>query len=213
MIMKESPLLCSAEMVRAILEGRQTQTRRPVKPQPAKCRHKDDAWIWRPHHTQLEPLLRLIERKCPFGQPGDRLWVRETWRLSTSDDCDCYEPCSCKIGTPIYRASWSDDKDGGDPPWRPSNHMPRKFSRITLEVVNVRVERLQDISESDAKAEGVEREFEIDAFTFIGGKSWNVDKASTHCLGFKHTWRSCYPKGDFAWDKNPFVWVVGFKRL
>jgi hypothetical protein len=165
--MKERPILFSGPMVRAILDGRKTQTRRPVKPQP---------FVATPSMFDLS--------KCPIGQPGDRLWVRETWQL-----CDYDGPGGYPKTDSVYRADGeTDDKRKG---WRPSIHMPRSASRITLEIARVWVERVQDITEDGAIREGMVR----------------VDRCSPFQM-FRDTWQSIYG----TWDANPFVWAVEFRR-
>lgn len=179
--MKERPILFSGPMVRAILDGRKTQTRRIVKPQPT-----NDYVTFMPLSSELVGVTKHggpIDNRgwlhCPYGKTGDRLWVRETW-------CPDVEPYTFR-----YKA------DGGEPleRWRPSIHMPRWASRITLEVVSVRVERLQDISEEDALAEGI---------TLVERGTSPVDQ-------FNKLWESI--NGPGSWEANPWVWVVSFKRI
>lgn len=188
--MKEKPIIFSAPMVRAILEGRKTQTRRVVKVQPE---HDADGKLFK---------LRINEgwnySDCPYGQPGDQLWVRETFCIPT--DFDSGEELS-----PEYRATCKGHAFDGC--WKPSIHMPRRASRIDLKVNNIRVERLQDISEEDAKAEGVTdptagTEFQAppDAHYKSGPKTW-----------FAMLWQSIHGKG--SWNENPWVWVVEFERM
>jgi hypothetical protein len=227
---KERPILFSAPMVRAILDGRKTVTRRPVKVQPrsradiGSC-GKGQPFIRNPDVTKRNP-------ECPFGKPGERLWVRETWaRVGNGDP-----------GYLTYRATYPDclppDLENilasGDIRWKPSIHMFRADSRILLEITDVRVERLQDISEEQAEAEGC---FFTDYGRKCGhsGKGWSEvgdcpapkehhpqrdgwmwDKTASHeqCLGaprwaFANLWNST--GGD--WDANPWVWVVEFKRV
>jgi len=204
--MKERPILFSAPMVRAILEGRKTQTRRVVKPQPDAVHSGTPYWFvggYRLSETAHNPL------RCPYGQPGDRLWVRETWAPLEA------------AGTPyIYRADA--DEDGSVPylvhgspvgggvghanphRWKPSIHMPRLASRILLEVVSVRVERLRDISEADAEAEGAPLELgELERVT-LGAKA-------RYRSGFCRMWSSI--NGRESWDANPWVWVVEFRMV
>lgn len=183
--MTERPIIFSAPMVRAILEGRKTQTRRVIKPQPIE--HKGVCECGPAIAGSMHALIEwLISNKCPYGKPGDRLWVRETWRIGAwnentgevyIDYCDgprkawleipdgeAFERLWVQSSDDAERAGIKPDENGrytwepGRSPcrWRPSIHMPRWASRITLEVVSVRVERLQDISEADAIAEGVE---------------------------------------------------------
>tara|TARA_R110002094_G_scaffold54390_7_gene65607 strand:- start:3252 stop:3815 length:564 start_codon:yes stop_codon:yes gene_type:complete len=186
-------------MVRAILDGRKTQTRRVMKPQPGN----DNRIPW-PGRKNIVINIRddRVPQLCPYGQPGDRLWVRETFRLFDShQECSCYDSCVCSKynGKPVYRADsyWDESK------WKPSIYMPRWASRITLEVTGVRVERLQDIGEEGAKAEGVIGEDEAAA----AGLTW-YDKPRR---AFRFLWESI--NGPGSWDANPWVWVVEFRRL
>lgn len=190
--MKQRPIIFNTEMVQAILDGRKTQTRRPVNPALVQS-----------ERLPLETSKGIFKFWCsdevssPFGLVGDQMWVRETWRkFNSSDECGCSEsPCSCPSnGTVLFKAS----HDDGESKWKPSIHMPRWAARIFLEVTDVRVERLNDISEQDAKAEG----FDCPAVTGMGWK-----------LNAKHNFL-------FAWNKiygnrssNPFVWVIEFKVI
>ena len=189
--MKERPILFSGPMVRAILEGRKTQTRRIVKVNEA------GQWVCHAVRSCLNPeeswQRDVMASECPYGKPVDRLWVREAW-------ChyDLWRPGPNGYGRICYRAS-------GDEPiasfsnvkpdrWRPSIHMPRWASRITLEVVSVRVERLQDISAKDAIAEGC-----------------CDPTSSTPKRAFEWLWKSI--NGPGSWEANPWVWVVEFRKL
>lgn len=165
--MKERPILFNGEMVRAILAGQKTQTRRI------------------PPKTQQGSLF------CPYGHPGDRLWVKETFAYAQD-------------GTVVYRASMV-----GSPwdaitrraiTWHPSIHMPRWASRITLEITDVHVERVQDIHEEDAIAEGIDPR----KLSYLSG-----ERAVTK---FSVLWNSIYAADGLGWDVNPWVWVVTFKR-
>jgi len=155
--MKERPILFTGDMVLAILGGRKAMTRRVAKGMtdpiyyPGTENHcvnyRGKTW-WCDSNLGFSD--SHLSHACPLGQPGDRLWVRETWR-GLPDYDDTFE----------YRADWSVEEENKYPkllPWKPSIHMPRKASRITLEITKVMVERLQDISEDDARAEGVEYE-------------------------------------------------------
>ncbi|MEW5251773.1 hypothetical protein [Microbulbifer discodermiae] len=154
---KERPILFNGPMVRAILEGRKTQTRRIMKPQPSYD------FGWYPGCGDDRKSLHYANERhwrkgapidwSPYGQPSEHLWVRETFRLSTHDDCAHYEPCNCRSGVPFYRA----DAEIGEEKWKPSIHMPRWASRIDLEITNIRVERLREMSQEDAYCEGVTR--------------------------------------------------------
>lgn len=194
---KERPILFSAPMVRAILEGRKTQTRRVVKQQPHAANDPQHAalrgagWVWMAHDDRPSYTFATGDFRCPYGAPGDRLWVRETWAKAESP----------LIDETFYRADG--EVDGRqrafsyvkrEPRWRPSIHMPRWASRIDLEVTGVHVERLQDISEADALAEGV------------------APEAPDECaLAFRRLWESI--NGPDSWAADPWVWVVEFKRI
>lgn len=199
--MKEIPILFNTPMVRALLEGRKTQTRRIVKPQPD---HRAD-WLKCDMNDTYRAGIKFGEVpqfghwKCPYGKPGDRLWVRETWTVK--------QLCSAPQPPVYYYASY----DPCPHVWRPSIFMPRWASRITLEVVSVRVERLQEITEEDARAEGCEKEFEASAADFLANKNWDAEKSSTYRLGYKHLWESI--NGPGSWAANPLVWVIEFRRV
>lgn len=213
--MKERGMIFNAEMVRAILDGRKTQTRRPVKPQPGLTQKSGFSWngvVYGAGSNDRETNRNFAHVKCPFGKPGDRIWVRETFSCIGNEDGHPVDAnsnlCSREDAQRIYRASaiqkpgnyglWT-SPDGFDfeGPWTPSIHMPRWASRITLEITDVRVERLNNISECDAKAEGGPTEC-----TLIGDK---------YFPGFRSLWKSIY--GEESWDANPWVWVIKFKRV
>jgi len=219
---KERGILMGGPMVRAILDGTKTQTRRPVKPPvPLVMRWIEKAKLF------AFPGSRLgVMRKCPFGVPGDRLWVRETW-LAAVDSFNNDDPGVC------YRASWdAKDYDGayrfgipqsaphfrgaGKTKWRPSIHMPRWASRIDLEVTDVRVQRVQEIGSDgriahDVLAEGVTRR-EIEQW-----EKWlHIDDAPAHA--FSVLWDSIYGKpdkhgSDYSWAANAWAWAVTFRRV
>ena len=201
--MKERSILFNGEMVRAILEGRKTQTRRVVKPQPL--------WVYDnkvPVKTEDADPKGAI--KCPYGQPGDRLWVRETFMGPLIDEDGDYSngyhsPEFCE-----YRADggpapeWVDMDGENHQGWKPSIHMPRWASRILLEITAVRVERLQEISDVDAEAEGAKFELaEVD--------SVRLGAEASHRSGFQNLWQSI--SGPDSWAANPWVWVVEFRRV
>lgn len=198
--MKERPIIFSAPMVRAILEGRKTQTRRIVKPNIANF--LEDGWgpserMYETRDGDIIPAASL----CPFGQPGDRLWVRETW-----------QPNTMKTGWPYYYRATDDDVVS--PPWKSPLFMPRAASRILLEITDARVERLRDITESDAKQEAAEY-----GYFDVEGKFVQPDKETERLLGecgsyrqgFLHLWQSIH--GPESWIENPWVWVITFKKI
>lgn len=200
--MADRPILFSAPMVRAILAGTKTQTRRAMRDQPCELldfnRGRLSIRVRGAVYQAFSPQFPPV--RCPYGRPGDRLWVREAWA-----------PYMGKYGRPTYRADpeWQGvPAPRPDGRWRPSIHMPRAASRITLEVVSVRVERLQDISEADSIAEGIERSGECNWRDYL-------DHPHNDFTSARRSYRSLWDhiNGPGAWDANPFVWVVEFKRV
>lgn len=193
---KERPILFSAPMVRAILSGAKTQTRRVIRASHATQTFHDEAL-----RIGVDQVLATMpsEIACPYGVPGDRLWVRETWGLCRYGDITDWHRGPVDDDTREwfdveYRASWIAGDIGH---WRPSIHMPRWASRLTLAVVSVRVERLQDISEADAKAEGV--------------VPLQMDHGS-YKPAFEGLWDAINAKRA-PWSSNPWVFVVEFRRV
>ena len=206
---KERPILFSAAMVKAIIEGRKTMTRRVVK-----CSRALDT-------CGLMPLEPDVE-KCPYGQPGDRLWVRETWaavRFSEDDVRESHDipPAKTDYWTTAYKADvvYEENRDDRGFAWRPSIHMPRWASRITLEVTAVRVERLQEITEADARAEGIALEpcsagHHMRYGLWTGKKHACNDSAK---VVYMDLWEAINAERGFGWDVNPWVFVIEFKRI
>jgi hypothetical protein len=198
--MKQRPILFSAPMIRALLNSSKTQTRRIVKPQPligleGLMKWRDSFWYERHELLQL-----LVDKKCPYGKVGDQLWVRETFMSLANTGVEGRDKEGKRINY-AYAAesppgSYSDDcrKEYGLK-WKPSIHMPRIASRITLEITNIRVERLNDCSDEDALAEGVDR-----TNTSIPGYAKKR---------YETLWESINGAG--SWAANPWVWVVEFK--
>lgn len=196
---KTRPILFSGAMVRAILAGKKTQTRRVAK------------------RREGQPAIAWEDVECPYGVPGDRLWVKETWCPLRKD----YEaaPRSMKLPVdgdgviPSYRADHSDSRgDGGPLEWRPSIFMPRWASRITLELQAVRIERLQAISAEDSLAEGVPRMSECGCEVCRRSAQICPADASEQIMGFAHLWDSINAKREgCSWADNPFVWCLAFK--
>tara|TARA_E500000305_G_scaffold106512_1_gene105244 strand:+ start:447 stop:1016 length:570 start_codon:yes stop_codon:yes gene_type:complete len=186
---RERPILFNGDMVRAILEGRKTMTRRVMKHQPGEV-----TAVGRPLFFQDGDTGRRVSPKCPYGQQGDHLWVRETF-ADEAGDTRKY------LGDHIYYRADGDGVDLQGGFWTPSIYMPRWASRITLEVTGVRVERLQDISEVDAHNEGIT----LDMLPY--------NPADQHpCrTWFRGLWEQI--NGPGSWDANPWVWVVEFRRL
>lgn len=273
---KERPILFSAPMVRAILEGRKTVTRREIKTRMRSADtsfelHQQPDGSWRPMHTFDESCMddQGTEHPitCPYGQPGDRLWVRETWQdVHPVQVIDRYSQLG-RAGIPgppgvtyqtIYRADGEYPKvhythehpyrciepdpshgflgaaDSGWTGWTPSIHMPRWASRILLEITDVRVERLQDITEDQAKAEGcffteygqacfhggrgirdaTECEYPASKHQQRPGWMWDKTKSYEQCLdSARHAFGNLWNSVGGDWGANPWVWVVEFKRV
>lgn len=180
----ERPILFSGPMVSAILDGRKTQTRRVIKPQPLKSSHYGDVeesdkypgeWF------QWEGGDRGESFTCPYGNVGDRLWVRERFMAESRNTIH------------YYADGWG-YSDCPDSRWKPSIHMPRWASRITLDVTGVRVQRVQDLSYDDAFAEGIP-----------------TPRDGCPIEEFAYLWDSINKKRGFEWELNPWVWVIGFR--
>ncbi|MFK0309690.1 hypothetical protein ACIQUF_00455 [Pseudomonas sp. NPDC090233] len=204
---KERPILFSASMVRAILEGRKTVTRRAAK-NVVEAPHFRSGWkATLPKGSgaiDITSDTAQLAKASPYGRPGDRLWVREAWLADAQ--LDLIVPRDLSQGEPIlYPADGSVRQTGcamvSQGRGRPSIHMPRWASRILLEITDVRVERLQDISEEQAEAEGV---------GFLR-RSPDADETLTAAQLFECLWSSI--NGDESWSGNPWVWVVEFKRI
>lgn len=215
--MKERPILFSAPMVRAILDGRKTQTRRVVKPQPTMVTDKSIV-PWNGDSAVLMRLLYQSQRGCPYGHPGDRLWVRESgWERPERTAKMMREGADTWPRFAYAADDWSDQDRADFKAWgfkaRPSIHMPRWASRITLEITRVRVERLQEISEADAIAEGVtihngDESCDCGQRIFNGGGDYTRYTATS---AYRDLWESINGLG--SWHPNPWVWVVEFKRV
>jgi len=202
--MKERPIIFNTESVRAILEGRKTQTRRVIKPQPEGDRrivqlYEKDWWGFSP----IEDWQTTIDIRCPYGKPGDRLWVKEKHIIDVDRQCAILAD-----GTEVFKTGEVIEKfcNTNSINFRSPRFMPRWASRITLEITDVRVERIQDIDEHDILAEGIipprcvgmfaEDEFlEIIHDSFI---TW---------------WDSMNAKCGYGYENNPWVWVIEFKKV
>jgi hypothetical protein len=225
-------------MVLALLAGTKTQTRRVMKPQPFDG---PLGWMWDGAayiHWSLSNINPAdAAHCCPYGQPGDRLWVRETWRpwndVSELWDCVQYRSDGAMMKprdldrnqggqfSEECDATITDQVDGRDTPWRPSIFMPRWASRITLEVTDVRVQRVQEISEEDAKAEGIDRdkwgvEFYAPGVVYTncyGDKLPGVKPYHKAADAYRDLWDKINGKRGFGWDENPWVWAITFRRV
>ncbi|HBT3020253.1 TPA: hypothetical protein MBF03_001569 [Klebsiella pneumoniae] len=225
--MKERGMIFNGEMVRAILDGRKTQTRRIMKPQPKPSKSRPgDFWFSSKklesmvHVSDLAPgnspiadyHLFIQEHCCPFGAVGDRIWVRETFAALEPGSYEQVKPQEGHCQDLRYAATdrlAKSDADIRGYKWVPSIHMPRWASRIQLEITDVRVERLNAISEEDARAEGI-----IDGGCLNCGEPEpcgcaNPEPDATDA--FAYLWQSIY--GQESWNDNPWVWVISFERI
>jgi hypothetical protein len=209
--MSEHPIIFSGPMIKAILAGAKTQTRRVIKPQPQ----------WRyPGNNSRGVVFSTVRGRlygtagfglaqetwcipeCPYGVPGDLLWVRETWSIDPND---------CMPDTDLEWTRWHIGYRADDPDakpthwgWHPSIYMPRWASRLTLRIESVRVERLQDITEADAQAEG----------TVIpsGYSGCSMHPYNEYTCVYRELWDKLNAKRGYAWTTNPWVWVIGFAK-
>jgi hypothetical protein len=213
--MIEKPILFSTPMVRAILEGNKTVTRRIMKPQIKPCDHasfteapwkneptkffmRDNEWACEYCGNGVQYARGI---KCPYGQPGDRLWVRETWtRVPMQYEAE---------NDYAYKA---DEVDDDKYIWRPSIHMPRAACRLILEVVSIQAEPLQAITEKGAFREGIDADnydYQAAEHYLIGGSP--VQGGSPARFAFIALWNKINGTRGMGWEKNPWVWVVQFK--
>lgn len=227
--MKERPIIFSGPMVRAILEGRKTQTRWVVKPRPTVEPDGSIRFLWAtffpnghvhtwarsgcggenwmaqdyPNENKFEQALQRTpySNPCPYGVPGDRLWVKETWQEHAGRVC-------YKAGIPPFTHNCCQFVGHL---WRSPIHMPRRLSRITLEIESVRVEKLQEISEADAKAEGCHRACELNSPPISSEHGHGYFHPTSFYDGFSHMW--CATEGHESWKSNPWVWVLSFKKV
>lgn len=209
-VIPERPILFTGEMVRAILNGEKTQTRRVIKPQPIIKIKNDyicDYEIKKGKRyaaginvkiSELADNFKGIATFCPYGKIGDRLWVRETWADVRGMGIET------ATGKPLEVVFYADDpwaqeaKEWGIK-WKPSIHMPKKYSRINLKITNIRVERIQTITDNDAQCEGV--------------NGWNQIVRIDNITAFAELWDSINAKRGFGWNTNPWVWVIELEKV
>ncbi|AYL42287.1 morphogenetic protein [Citrobacter freundii] len=217
--MTERPMIFNGGMVRAILDGRKTQTRRPIK-FPFKDRNLGCELSGNELAGELSSGNYL---NSPFGKPCDRIWVRETWQAIHEElnddgyvDETTYSPAIPKkvdnYWHPVYAAdNWCEDREQRGFPWRPAIHQPRWASRILLEITNVGVQRLQDISSGDAVREGICQLPASGRYCINHGDQYFG--GVSHCAKevYSWLWQSIY--GADSWQANPWVWVIEFKRI
>lgn len=206
--MKERGIIFNTEMVRAILDGRKTQTRRIINPQPELTQKSGFKWkggLFGAGSDDRETNRNFAHKNCPLGKVGDRLWVRETFQAGL-----------CTESTFAYKATHkpSDLEEGWDEiiKWRPSIHMPRFASRITLEITDVRVERLNNISPRDVVSEGLIQLPASGRYVRFEGAQYFGLAYRDHKEAFADLWDEV-SKPDWSFESNPWVWVIEFKRV
>ncbi|HGE6094622.1 TPA: hypothetical protein ACGG75_000947 [Vibrio cholerae] len=216
--MKVVPMIFNTDMVKALMAGDKVVTRRPVSPQPEPSDYGYDWWPSKKFGSMVQvsgfekidcdykrDLVEEMARDaCPIANIGDLIYVRETFRLfNHSDECGCSDYCSCPpSGTPVYFATCGGDSESK---WKPSIHMPRAASRLTLKVTDVRIERVQDITEEQAIKEGMPTDEECQRMAIESGLGW-YQKPD---IWFKNLWDSIYGN----WHQNPYVWVIEFEVI
>lgn len=195
--MKARPILFRPSMVRALLDGRKTQTRRMIKKlDPTADGDIEECDVYVGEFFQWKHEERQPSFHCPYGDPGDLLWVRETFK---KEDDKYYYLADWGTGPLKAQRLWKNEETGQRhfwPKWKPSIHMPRVASRLTLEIINVRVERLQNISNQDALAEGIE-----------STEFWREEHPPSICFSVLFN----RINGPDIWNSNPWVWVIEFK--
>jgi len=206
--MKERPILFSGPMVRAILDGSKTQTRRTFK---GTTEHKGP---YNPAYMEAHQQAKGWGSICPYGTPGDRLWVRETWQHNIGNGPPIIYRADHGAAQSVYEAdlatgAWKVAVSG----WRPSIHMPRAASRILLEITDVRVQRLQEISDEDARAEGIEYsdEYSVRQHAHVGLDEGDWIPNAPPIPSFRSLWDTIH--GPNSWHANPWVWAITFQRL
>ncbi|HGL6668875.1 TPA: hypothetical protein ACKFNV_000239 [Klebsiella quasipneumoniae] len=215
--MKERGMIFNGEMTRAILDGRKTQTRRPIKWKQTRFteigeREDGSSWPW----SEDAEHACDFWHPCPFGAVGDRIWVREAFRVHSR---------ATDVATLVYKASernsWTEqthrvpvavcNKPATPEKWTPSLHMPRWASRILLEITNVGVQRLQDISSGDAVREGICQLPASGRYCLSPGDQYFGGASHSAKEVYSWLWSSIY--GEESWKTNPWVWVIEFKRV
>lgn len=227
--MKERPILFNGDMVRAILDGRKTQTRLPVKHHNISVHLQSVgnlAMSWcdfpgEPHTVTFDD----IGYACPYGAVGDRLWVRETFNWSADNELAPYENhkhCPERKNYSAQNVVWKADGQEWNPlhpewgitKWLPSIHMPRWASRITLEITGIRVERVQEISGKDCYKEGIVSQNE-EFLAYEGAPATSMEELATYQIKLKYaeSWNSIYLKRGYSWESNPWVWAIEFVQV
>jgi len=194
--MSEKPILFKPELVRKILEGEKTVTRRIVKPQPHYLLHDSE----------------LIVPKCPYGEPGDVLWVRETWTPNTGIWMQLYG--DDKV---LFKADFLVKEPLTNVKWKPSIHMPKKYCRLRLRITDISVERLQDITDDEIKKEGIDIP-NLDCGVCGGEIPDNFGNPCKDCDDalrnvWIETWNSINEKRGYSWESNPWLWRIEFEAI
>ena len=215
---RQRPILFSTEMVRAILDGRKTMTRRIIKPQPII--DNDSGFVYSGNHRVCikndmfhRQWAEAFERFCPYGEVGDILWVRETWKPKYLKRCLYEFQLKYTDVCPWFYAA-DGDCEKGYGSWKPSIHMPKEAARLFLRITDIRVERLQNISEEDAISEGIKKVSNHNQwYNYLHPK--NAVPAQMWVRGavnsFETLWASI--NGFESWQSNPWVWVVSFEQI
>nr|WP_319775975.1 hypothetical protein [uncultured Sphaerochaeta sp.] len=227
--MKERPIIMGAESVRAILEGRKTQTRRVIDPR----KYNIGGWDMPVSKSDVEAGYLVYQdnngdfhsvlERCPYGKVGDRLWVREAYQLFDRPDHEYPMDVDWYEGAPRYAledgyskdsVGYKADADSSDIPWRSPIFMPRWASRITLEITELRVERVQDISEDDAIAEGTSRDFAYECNGWVPSYT-DPDSGgyADYIAAYRTLWTSLNAKRGYPWENNDLVRVITFKAV
>lgn len=217
--MKTRPMIFNQQMVKALMDGRKTVTRRPLKHQPIKNgAFWDFKWGAASSLDYLPIAAGHATANAAPCKVGDLIWVRETFRqFNSSDECGCSDsPCGCpNNGTYIYKEN-GDSSDSGESKWKPSIHMPRKASRLTLRVTDVRCEQLIKINEESAIKEGlITKKYRFSSMEYpLGDTGYMASENSNYICScpvaaYKDIWNSIYSN----WHENPWVWVIEFEVI
>lgn len=222
------PILMTTEMVKAIFEDRKTQTRRVIKPQPEKCKGSagESIGVFTPLYkmpygidiTEERMICKTIKEYdvCPYGKVGNRLWVRETWCDPNNEGLNVFY----KADFPYYYNNQHGDRvkmEVDELKWKPSIFMPKNYSRITLEITDIRVEKIKDTSEDDCMLEGIDMETDhaslcINIEDCTAYENDLIDGSAIKTV-FSKLWDKINRKRGYGWGVNPWVWVIEFKQI
>ncbi len=215
--MTEYPIIFNSDMVKAILEGRKTQTRRPINPQPDEGTLVGFSFFSGNDAIEIRDYTKGTSMiiKCPFGKVGNRLWVKETWNITQFDNHgklefpNIYYRADSSTQLFVSDVVWKYNRPNNGK-WRPSIHMPRWASRITLKITGVNVQRIQEITHKECELEGANDEkwqsWSEDAWNAGLPPGSHIENIKEH---FENIWNSIYGN----WDSNPWVWVINFEKI